>query len=104
MDDNVLNIVNGIKEVASGILEKDITIVKGFSQRQIEHLAKQTLVVKTNIANGKYSEKRMNYFLKELKLMTQNFVDSLIGIIKVTLEKLWNALVKYIYEVLGAVV
>lgn len=50
------------------------------------------------------SEKQLEFFLNELKLMAQNFVDSLIGIIKVTIEKLWNALVQFLYEVLGAVV
>ena len=104
MDENIIKIVGGIKEISSSILEKDITIVKGFSQRQIENLAKQTFVVKTNIASGKYSEKQMKYFLNELKIMTQAFVDSLIGIIKVTIEKLWNVLVRFLYEVLGAVV
>ena len=104
MDENILNIMTGIKDVASEILEKDISVVNGFSQRQMENLAKQTFIVKTSIATGKYNEKQMKFFLSELKLMAQNFVDTLNGIIKVTLEKLWNALVRYLYEVLGAVV
>ena len=104
MDENILNIMTGIKDVASEILEKDISVVNGFSQRQMENLAKKRFIVKTSIAAGKYNEKQMKFFLSELKLMAQNFVDTLNGILKVTLEKLWNAIVRYLYEVLGAVV
>lgn len=104
MDNDVLNIVTGIKEVSAGILMKDITIVKGFNQRQTEKLAQQTIRVKRGIASGNYSEKKKNYVLNELKLMTRNFVDTLIGIVTITIEKLLNALVRFLYEAVGVVV
>ncbi|WP_310992774.1 hypothetical protein [Aequorivita marina] len=103
MDKNFTEIVGGIKEIAFGILEEDITIVKGFSQRQMDNLAKQTVIVQTNIANGKYSEKQKEFFLNELELMALNFVNTLKGVLLVTIEKLWNALVTFLYKVVGVV-
>ena len=45
MNENVIQIINDIKEVASNILEKDISTVRGFSERQVEAIAKQTLII-----------------------------------------------------------
>lgn len=103
MEENVLKIIDGIKEIVSGILKEDVSIVKGFSERQLNSLALQTLLVKTNIEKGVYNEKQKEFFLNELEFMALNFVSTLQGILIVTIEKIWNALIKYLYEIVGAV-
>lgn len=103
MDNNFLEIVGGIKEIASGILEEDITIVRGFSERQMDLLARQTIIVQTNIAKGKYSEKQKEFFINDLEMMAVNFVSTLKGILSVTIEKLWNALVTFLHKAIGVV-
>jgi len=102
--DNVTNIINEIKDIASGILEKDISTVRGFSERQVEAIAKQTVIIQEGIANGDIDEDLREFFLDGLEAMALNFVNTLKGILMVTLEKLWNALVNFLYKAVGVVV
>ncbi|MDX1783030.1 MAG: hypothetical protein R3361_02615 [Aequorivita vladivostokensis] len=104
MADNVTNIINEIKDIASGILEKDISTVRGFSERQVEAIAKQTVIIQEGIANGDIDEDLREFFLDGLEAMALNFVNTLKGILMVTLEKLWNALVNFLYKAVGVVV
>ena len=39
MATDVSTIITSIKDIASGILEKDISTVRGFSERQVEAIA-----------------------------------------------------------------
>ena len=104
MADNDTNIINEIKDIASGILEKDISTVRGFSERQVEAIAKQTVIIQEGIANGDIDEDLREFFLDGLEAMALNFVNTLKGILMVTLEKLWNALVNFLYKAVGVVV
>jgi hypothetical protein len=104
MDKDVLKIISGIKEIANEILEKDITIVNGFSQRQMEKLAQQTLRVKNAIATGNYSKEKIKFVSEELKRATQNFLNTLIGVVTITIEKILNAVLRFLYGVVGIVV
>ena len=104
MADNVTNIINEIKDIASGILEKDISTVRGFSERQVEAIAKQTVIIQEGIANGDIDEDLREFFLDGLEAMALSFVNTLKGILMVTLEKLWNALVNFLYKAVGVVV
>ena len=104
MADNVTNIINEIKDIASGILEKDISTVRGFSERQVEAIAKQTVIIQEGIVNGDIDEDLREFFLDGLEAMALNFVNTLKGILMVTLEKLWNALVNFLYKAVGVVV
>ncbi|MDN3724812.1 hypothetical protein QRD02_10490 [Aequorivita sp. SDUM287046] len=96
--------MKGIKDIASGILEKDIAVVRGFSERQVEAIAKQTVIIQKGIANGDIDEDLREFFLDGLEAMALNFVNTLKGIMMVTLEKLWNALVNFLYKAVGVVV
>ncbi|MRT16440.1 hypothetical protein F3C99_05665 [Vitellibacter sp. q18] len=101
MADEVANLITGIKEIASNILEKDISTVRGFSERQVEAIAKQTAIIQQGIANGDIDEDLREFFLDGLEAMALNFVNTLKGILMVTLEKLWNALVDFLYKAVG---
>ncbi len=104
MAEDVATIVKGIKDIASNILEKDISAVRGFSERQVEAIAKQTVIIQEGIANGDIDEDLRECFLDGLEAMALNFVNTLKGILMVTLEKLWNALVNFLYKAVGVVV
>lgn len=101
MADEVANLITGIKEIASNILEKDISTVRGFSERQVEAIAKQTAIIQQGIANGDIDEDLREFFLDGLEAMALNFVNTLKGILMVTLEKLLNALVDFLYKAVG---
>lgn len=104
MHENVTTIITDIKDIASGILAKDISTIRGFSERQVEAIAKQTVLIQKGVASGDIDEDLLEFFLDGLEAMALNFVNTLKGILMVTLEKLWNALVKFLYKAVGAVV
>lgn len=104
MDQNVSTIINDIKNITSEILNKDITTVRGFSERQLEAIAKQTLIIQLGVASGDIDEDLKGFFMDGLEAMVRNFVNTLKGILLVTLEKLWNALINFLYNAIGIVV
>lgn len=102
MDENITNIINEIKEVASNILEKDVATVRGFSERQVEAIAKQTLIIQKGVLNGEIDEDLKVFFFDGLEAMALNFVNTLKGILSVTIEKIWNAIVDTLWKVIGS--
>tara|TARA_R100000935_G_C2826175_1_gene162416 strand:+ start:430 stop:744 length:315 start_codon:yes stop_codon:yes gene_type:complete len=103
MGENVAEIITEIKTIASNVLERDIQEVRGFSERQVEAIAKQTAMIKKGVENGEIDDDLREFFLDGLEAMTLNFVNTLKGILAVTIEKLWNALLQFIYKAVGAV-
>lgn len=104
MTENVANMINEIKAISSEILNKDVSTVRGFSERQVEAIAKQTSIIQMGIATGDIDENLREFFLDGLEAMTRNYINTLKGILLVTLEKLWNALVDYLYRAVGIVI
>lgn len=49
MVENVTNIMTEIKDIASGILVKNVSAVRGFSERQLEAIAKQTAIIQNGV-------------------------------------------------------
>ncbi len=101
MATNVATIVSDIKNLTSEIINKDVTTVRGFSERQVEAIAKQTVIIQEGIANGDIDEDLEEFFLDGLEAMARNYVNTLKGILLVTVEKLWNALVDFLYRAIG---
>ena len=93
MNATTANLIDEIKKIVSAIIEKDITTVSGFSERQLEAISKQTLIIKGGIATGDIDDDLIDFFLEGLHAMTTNFVNTLKGILKVVLEKVWNAVI-----------
>ncbi len=104
MPSDVPTLIAEIKDIATNVLQKDITTVRGFSERQVEAIAKQTVLIQQGIASGEIDEELREFFLDGLEAMALNFVNTLKGILMVTLEKLWNAIVEFLYKAVGVVV
>lgn len=104
MHENVATIISEMKAIASNILEKDISTVRGFSERQVEAIAKQTVIIQQGVLNGDIDADLREFFLDGLEAMALNFVNTLKGILMVTLEKLWNAIVGFLYKAVGVVI
>ncbi len=95
LDTNELK--DDIKSVVSGILNKDITSVRGFSDRQLEGIANQTSLIASGIASGEITPATRDFFLDQLIELAHNFVNTLVGLIISTIEKLWNAIVSVLW-------
>lgn len=98
MEENLTQLITEIKDVASNILEKDVSTVRGFSERQVKAIAKQTLIIQKGILNGDIDEDLKEFFFDGLEAMALNFVNTLKGILSVTIEKVWNAIVDTLWN------
>lgn len=98
-----LLLVTDIKGAATAILGKDVTTITGFSNRQINGLATQASLVATGVANGEIAGDTLTFFLDQLIDLTENFVKTMVGLLIVTIEKIWNAIVKVIWSAIEKV-
>ncbi len=99
---NISLLINDIKDAASQVLKKDVTTLRGFSERQIKAIAQQTEMVAQGIASGMITEETQDFFLDSLEAMALNFVKTLRGLLVVTIEKVWNAIVGVLWKGLEA--
>ena len=99
---NVSDLVNDIKTAATQILEKDITSLRGFSERQVKAIAQQAELVATGIATGEITDETRDFFLDSLEDMALNFAKTLRGLLLVTIEKVWNAIVGVIWKAISS--
>lgn len=103
MDENLIELINEIKDVASSVLEKDVATIRGFSERQVKAIGKQTLIIQKGILSGDIDEDLKEFFFDGLEAMALNFVNTLKGILSVTIEKIWNAIVDTLWSAIESV-
>jgi len=99
---DTVQLAEDIKLAASQILEKDVTTIRGFSDRQITAIAQQTELVTFGISTGQITEETREFFLDSIEDMVLNFARTLRGLLMVTIEKVWNAVVSVIWQAIDA--
>ena len=92
-----------IVKAASEIGKDSIENINGFSQRQLEGLANHTLIIGKGVANGDLTKEEAKSEFENLKKLTKNFTNVLVGLLAVTIEKIWNAMVKILQGVIKAI-
>ena len=103
MNLDINQLVDDIKTVASDILKKDVATVRGFSNRQVKGIATQAGLVATGIATGDITGSLREFFLDQIVELVRNFVNTLVGLLLATIERLWNALVNLIWDTISKV-
>jgi hypothetical protein len=98
MSIDVPQLVNDIKNAASQVLNKDVTTLRGFSDRQVKAIAQQAAFVEAGILTGGITDETRDFFLDSLEDMALNFVKTLRGLMMVTIEKVWNAVIGVIWK------
>jgi hypothetical protein len=101
---DVDQLVTDIKTVATQILNKDITTVNGFSERQITAIGQQAALVAGGIASGQITKETREFFSASLEKMVQDFLETLQGLLWLTIEKLWNAMVGVIWKTINGAI
>ena len=101
MNINVNQLVIDMKVAASTILKADVSTFRGFSERQLQAIAKQTEFVARGIASGEITSETKDFFLDGLEDMALNFAKTLRGLVLVTVEKVWNTLVGVIWKAIS---
>ncbi len=75
------------------ILGSDLTIYVSFAQQQAKLLAKQAAWIAEATISKEITAKERDYFLKDLKELSLNFVRTIVALTALTIEKIWNAIV-----------
>jgi len=91
-----------MKAAATGVLNTDVSTFRGFSERQVEAIAKQSEFVAVGISTGQITPETKDFFLDSIEDMTLSFVKTLRGLIMVTIEKVWNAVVGVIWKAISS--
>lgn len=93
MSIDINQLMADMKEAASKVINQDVTVLRGFSERQLKALAKQAELIAKGVVTGDIDEDLRDFFLDSLENMALNFAKTLRGLLMVTIEKVWNALV-----------
>lgn len=101
MSIDIDQLVDAMQAAATGVLLSDVTTFRGFARRQLEAIALHTKWVGEGIATGEITEATRDFFLDSLEEMALNFARSLRGLLMVTIEKVWNAVVGVLWNAIS---
>jgi hypothetical protein len=94
-------VIQDIVKGASDQIGKDVTSIAGFSQAQVEGLARQAQLIAAALASGHLNDADRDFFLEDLKRTAGDFARTVAGLIIVDIEKIWNSAVKALWDAIG---
>ncbi|HZP20478.1 MAG TPA: hypothetical protein VFB16_09740 [Bauldia sp.] len=87
-----------LETAVTKILKQNGGMITSFARAQLQRLAKHAeLMKKAALAGAFESLDDAAHFAKSLEEMAQDFIRALGALILVTLEKVWNAIVKIVW-------
>jgi hypothetical protein len=98
---DVDQLLANLKTVATGIIQQDVTTIEGYSERQLTAMAQQAKWIAAATLTGELSSDMRDFFLNTLKDSAVNFANTLKGLVLITIEKVWNALVGALWTAIG---
>ena len=94
-------LVESIKQAATAEIGKDVTLFRGYAENQLQAIAQQSVYVAQGIADGSITANTRDYFLDSIEEMVRSFLNVLVGLVAVVVEKVWNAIVKAIWDAIN---
>ena len=95
---DINSLIRDITKAASNQIGQDLNTLSGFSQTQVEGLARQAKLIAAALASGHLSDADRDFFLSDLKRTAKDFADVLVGLALVDIEKVWNAAVTTLWK------
>jgi hypothetical protein len=102
MSIDVNQLMEDMKNAASQVINQDVAVLRGFSERQLKALAKQAELIAKGVVSGDIDDDLRDFFLDSLEDMALNFAKTLRGLLMVTIEKVWNAVVGVLWGAISA--
>lgn len=90
---DVNQLLADMKAAVTGVLQKDVTTIEGYSERQLQAMAQQAKWIAAATLSGELSSDMRDFFLNTLKDSATNFANTLKGLVVIAVEEVWNALV-----------
>lgn len=101
---DVNQLLANMKTAANAVLQQDIANIAGYSERQLQAIAMQGAWIANSSATGELSADLRDFFLNNLKDLVTNFTNTLAGLVIVTVEKVWNAVVGVLWNTINQVI
>jgi hypothetical protein len=101
---NLEGVMRDIADAVSGVVQKDVSQMEGFSRSQLHALAKQAAWIAQATARNELTEEERDFFLDNLAKMTLNFVKVVKGLGIIMVEKAWNAAVRVLWGAIEGVI
>ncbi|MFC0396878.1 hypothetical protein [Paraburkholderia rhizosphaerae] len=89
--------VNSIGTAVKNVTGQDAPAIEGFAQNQLQSLAHQSALITGMIEANQFTDDELKFYLIGLKQMAMGFAQTLIGMIVVEVQRLFNAIVTAIY-------
>lgn len=102
MSIDINQLMTDMKDAASQVINQDVSVLRGFSERQLKALAKQAELIAKGVVTGDIDADLRDFFLDSLEDMALNFAKTLRGLVMVTIEKVWNAIVGVLWGAISA--
>ncbi|BCF94008.1 MULTISPECIES: hypothetical protein [Paraburkholderia] len=90
-----------ISSTVKTVTGSDVRLIAGFSQTQLQALAQQSALVAGMIEVNAFTAAERMFYLDGLDQMARGFVNTFVQIVEVEIEKIYNAVVKAIYDSIG---
>jgi hypothetical protein len=101
--DEIKGAANSVLEQTQEVVQTDIAEISGFSKDQMEDIAEYSLMVAKGLANGDVPIARKNRYANQIKGMVSNFLNVMVGVTAILIEKLWNAIVGVLQKLIKKV-
>lgn len=97
-------LIGSITSTGTNILQKDLTEIGGFAEEQLTAIAQQAKDIEEATLAGDFAGNPAlrDHFVNTLADLTRTFVKTLEGLAAITAEKLWNAIVKVVWNAIGS--
>ena len=95
-------LLRALRDAARAVLDDDLAGLRGFAHAQLDALAQQALYIGAGVADGSIDAPMRRYFLNALREMTRSFVNTLLGLAEIIVERLYNALLDVLWRAVGA--
>ena len=86
------------------IAQSDIDAHIDFVEKQTKGLATQSAWIARARLEGELDEDDLDFFLEDLRKLSESFVKVVIGLTIITIEKAWNAVVNTLWEAIGGAI
>ena len=92
-----------ITTAVNGIAGQDMTAVQGFASNQLQSLANQAALIAGMIEANEFTDDERDFYLIGLQQMAMGFAQTLIGIVVVVVQQIYNAIINAIYTSINTI-
>lgn len=104
MELNINDLVEEIRLAITMVIKKDFSKIKGFQENQAIALATHAKLIAEGVRSKDIDPELKEFYITGLKAMAKNFVKVTIATIKISIEKVLNAVMEVLIGAIQKVI